>query len=114
MARTKSQSVRNSAGGSRPSAKIMVENVNVPGYSHPVDAKMYGAMRKALLKALPSRSPGLTQSEMLKSLIPLLPTDLFPKGAKAGWWMKTVQLDLEAKGAVIREPSKPLRWRKTA
>jgi hypothetical protein len=42
-----------------------------------------------------------------------LPADLFPGGAKAGWWTKTVQLDLEAKGVVIREAaSSPLRWRR--
>jgi hypothetical protein len=35
---------------------------------------------------------------------------LFPNGAKSGWWMKTVQLDLEAKGKIIRIIGKPLRW----
>jgi len=50
-------------------ARIVVENVNVPG-----------------------------------------PADLFPGGAKAGWWMKTVQLDLEAKRIIAREKTKPLRW----
>ena len=35
---------------------------------------------------------------------------LFPNGAKSGWWMKTVQLDLEAKGQIIRIIGKPLRW----
>ncbi len=97
-----------------PPGKVRVENVNVPGYTHYVDSTMYAAMHKALLKALPSRSPGLTQSEMLKALLPFLPGDLFPKGAKAGWWMKSVQLDLEAKGRLVREPSKPLRWHKLA
>jgi hypothetical protein len=29
---------------------------------------------------------------------------------KVGWWMKTVQLDLEARKIVLREKSKPLRW----
>ncbi len=94
----------------RGSGQILAENVNVPGYTHPVDSTMYLAMRKALLRALPARPPGLTQSEMLQGLLPLLPAALFPGGAKAGWWMKTVQLDLEAKGSVIREASKPLRW----
>jgi hypothetical protein len=41
-----------------------------------------------------------------------LPGELFPEGARVGWWAKTVQLDLEAKGVVVREKSKPLRWRK--
>jgi len=41
-----------------------------------------------------------------------LPDDNFPEGATSGWWAKTVQLDLEAKGVVIREKTKPLRWYK--
>jgi hypothetical protein len=42
-----------------------------------------------------------------------LPEDLFPGGAKAGWWVKCVQLDLEAKGLVVRDrAAKPLRWRR--
>jgi hypothetical protein len=28
---------------------------------------------------------------------------LFPQGAKSGWWQKAVQLDLEAKGAIVRD-----------
>ena len=39
-----------------------------------------------------------------------LPADLFPGGAKAAWWAKMVQLDMEAKGVVDREQTKPLRW----
>lgn len=92
--------------------KIAVENVNVPGYTHLVDAAMYAAMRKALLKALPARAPGLTQTEMRTAVLPFLPEDLFPKGAKADWWSKAVQLDLEAKGLVQREDTKPIRWHK--
>jgi hypothetical protein len=41
-----------------------------------------------------------------------LPERPFPEGAKAGWWTKTVQLDLEAKGVVAREKTRPLRWHK--
>jgi hypothetical protein len=90
--------------------RIVVENVNHPGQSTRVDAAKYAAMRSALLKALPARAPGLTQSEMLTAVLRYLPRELFPGGAKAGWWAKTVQLDLEAKRLVVREPSKPLRW----
>ena len=42
-----------------------------------------------------------------------LPEALFPGGATAGWWVKCVQLDLEAKGTVLRDNGKPLRWTKT-
>jgi hypothetical protein len=42
-------------------------------------------------------------------VLPLLPENLYPGGAKAGWWLKGVQLDLEARGVVVREEMKPLR-----
>jgi hypothetical protein len=92
----------------RPS--IEVRNPNVAGYSHKVDAIKYEAMKKALLKVLPKKPPGLTQTEMRKAVVPHLPEVEFPGGAKADWWSKCVQLDLEAQGVVRREDSKPLRW----
>jgi hypothetical protein len=64
------------------------------------------------MNVLPSREPGLTQAEMLRAILRHLPEDLFPGGAKASWWAKTAQLDLEAKGGMVRDPTKPLRWRK--
>jgi hypothetical protein len=96
--------------GSRPDEKITVENVNVPGYTTRLDAVMYGAMRRAILKVLPAKAPGLTQTQLRSAVLPHLPKDLFPGGAKAAWWAKAVQLDLEAKKLLTREPSKPLRW----
>ncbi len=90
-------------------ARVVVENVNIPGKSRPVDAANYQAMRRTLLKVLPARSPGFTLAETVRAVLPDLPTGLFPGGAKAGWWMKTVQLDLEAKGIITREKTKPLR-----
>lgn len=99
----------------RPSSeRVTVQNVNIPGYTSTVDAVMYNAMRVALLKALPAKAPGLTQAEITEAAKAHLPADLFPGGAKAGWWTKCVQLDLEAKGAVVREPGKPLRWHKAS
>jgi hypothetical protein len=90
--------------------KITVENVNVPGRTTRVDAAMYRAMKQAMLKVLPEEEPGLTQAEIRQAVVPHLPEDLYPGGAKVGWWSKTVQLDLEAKGIVVREATKPLRW----
>jgi hypothetical protein len=94
--------------------KIVVENVNVPGSKTRVSKVMYDAMKQALWQVLPAAAPGLTQSEMREAIIPHLPQDLYPGGAKADWWAKTVQLDLEAKGALVREPVKPLRWHRAA
>lgn len=95
--------------GGGGTAGIVVENVNHPGSSRLVDAAMYLAMRRTLLKALPPRNPGFTQAEMFRAVLPHLPADLFPGGAKAGWWMKTVQLDLEAKKIIARAKTRPLR-----
>ncbi len=94
------------------SPKIEIENVTSPGLKYRVDAVKYEAMRRAFLKILPTRSPGLTAAEIGAEVLPHLPEDLFPQGAKAGWWKKAVQLDLEAKGIVARENTKPLRWYK--
>jgi hypothetical protein len=94
----------------RAAGKVRIENVNHPGSSTSVDAGMYDAMRKALLAVLPEKAPGLTESQMRDAVVPKLPEDLFPGGERAAWWSKAVQLDLEAKGVITREISKPLRW----
>ncbi|MEX2207674.1 MAG: hypothetical protein WEF50_15720 [Myxococcota bacterium] len=92
--------------------KIEIENVLSPGHVVRVDADKYEAMKKAFLTVLPKTSPGLTAKEIGEAVLAHLPESLFPGGAKAGWWKKAVQLDLEAKGVVVREQTKPLRWRK--
>ena len=53
--------------------KIEIENINCPGQTPNVDATKYKAMKKVLLKLLPKRAPGLTQSEMQKAILPHLP-----------------------------------------
>ncbi|MES2450975.1 MAG: hypothetical protein V4610_10450 [Pseudomonadota bacterium] len=88
---------------------VAMENPNSPDRPVRVDADKYHAMRDALLMVLPAVAPGLTVAEAKERLLPLLPDSLFPGGAKAGWWLKGVQLDLEAKGIIARENSKPLR-----
>ena len=92
--------------------RIEIENFISPGHTQKVDAVKYEAMRRAYLKTLPARPPGLTQAEIRSRLAANLPEDLFPGGAKAGWWAKAVQLDLEAKGLVAREKTSPLRFHK--
>jgi hypothetical protein len=92
---------------------IAVENINVPGRMNNVNAQKYMAMREIMLKILPTKEPGITQTEISDAVRPHLPQDLWPNGEKSMWWVKTVQLDLEAKGLVIRDStSKPTRWRR--
>ncbi|MEJ8561470.1 hypothetical protein QTO30_09755 [Yoonia sp. GPGPB17] len=92
------------------SEKIAVENINTPGRTTNVDKAKYVAMKQAMLATLPKSAPGMTANEAKEAAKPLLPEDLFPGGATSGWWQKCVQLDLEAKGVVVREDSKPLRF----
>ncbi len=92
--------------------KVEMLNAVSPGHVVRVDAQKNEAVKRAYLKALPAKSPGPTAAEIRERVLPLLPDNLFPGGAKAGWWMKGVQLDLEARDIVAREATKPLRWHK--
>ena len=91
--------------------KVVVENPSSKRTLR-VDADKYDAARKALLAVLPRTSPGLTVAEAKRKLLAHLPHRLFPGGSKAGWWLKAVQLDLEAKNIIAREDTKPLRLRR--
>lgn len=90
--------------------KIDVENINTPGKSSRVNAAKYTAMKSAMLKALPAIAPGLSFNEGVEAAKVHLPESVFPGGATSGWWFKTVQLDLEAKGILKRSNTNPLRW----
>lgn len=85
-----------------PDNTIEIENVNHPGRTTRVDRWKYDAMRSALMAVLPADPPGLSVADARTALLPLLPDDVFPQGQTAGWWLKAVQLDLEAKGVIKR------------
>ncbi len=90
------------------SGKIEIENVGQPGKTYRVDADKFAAMRAAVLKVLPDKAPGMAVDALIAGVKPHLPEELFPGGEKAGWWVKAVQLDLEAKKVIARTPS-PVR-----
>ncbi|MEL6299384.1 MAG: hypothetical protein AAFQ45_12515 [Pseudomonadota bacterium] len=90
--------------------KLIVLNVNHPGNESRADPQKYADMRAAMLKVLPDAPPGLTQSEVFAAVKPHLPQATFPAGKASGWWAKTVQLDLEARGILKRTNKKPLTW----
>ena len=92
--------------------KIEVQNLNHPGLIKSVEADMYEAMKRAYLEVVPAIAPGLTLDQIRERLPALLPQELYPGGARANWWAKTVQLDLEAKGLIKRDSATPLRLRK--
>ncbi len=92
--------------------KIEVENVGQPGKTYRVDADKFAAMRSAVMAVCPAAPPGLTPAEMIGAVLPHLPGNLFPGGDTAGWWVKCVQLDLEAKGVLKRAAKAPVRlWK---
>lgn len=88
--------------------KITIENIASPGHTYRVDKAKYEAMQEALMTILPGEPPGLTVADAKTALLPHLSETLFPGGDKAGWWLKAVHLDLEAKG-VIGRLVKPVR-----
>lgn len=90
--------------------KITVENVNQPGSTIRVNAEKYHAMRDAILTFLANQPEPLDYAAIKEGVRPLLPQSLFPGGATSGWWIKCVQLDLEAKGQLARTKHKPLRF----
>ncbi|WP_417248245.1 DUF6958 family protein [Celeribacter sp.] len=95
------------------SEKIAVQNINTPDKTTNVDAAKYTAMKDAMLAVIPTGDAGLTAAQIKDAVKPLLPDALFPQGATSGWWVKCVQLDLEAKGILQRHKTKPLTFSKT-
>lgn len=95
----------------KPAKRIVQTlNVNAPGRTYPRDADKYEAARKVFLKTLPKTGPGVTQSEMMALMKKALPASEW--GTTQGWWTKTVQLDAEARGEVVRDGCMPLRWKR--
>ena len=89
--------------------KIEIQSITSPHHIQRVDRAKYMAMREALLPVLPDAPPGVTVAEAKKALLAHLSPELFPGGEKAGWWLKAVQLDLEAKGVIARSPGSPVK-----
>jgi hypothetical protein len=89
--------------------RIEIENVLQSGKTYRVDAEKFAAMRDAVLAELPAERPGLTPAELKARVLGRLPQSLFPGGDKAGWWLKAVQLDLEAKQLIGRATGAPVR-----
>lgn len=108
---TRTRSTKRRSAAPTP-ARVVVENVIRPGTSRSVDATKYGAMRRAVLDVVPRKGPGVTLADALAAVRSRLPQALFPDGASAGWWFKTVQLDLEAKHQIVRERTSPIRLRR--
>lgn len=96
------------------SKTIEVLNIGQPGKTYRADATKYAEMRAAMEKVLPAEPPGMLVADLIAQVKPHLSETLFPGGETAGWWVKCVQLDLEAKGLLKRAPKSPVRlWRQS-
>jgi len=94
--------------------KYLMENAVSPDHKVQVDAAKFLAMKDAVLACLPTEAPGITPAELRQRVAPILSQEHFPGGAKAGWWMKGVQLDLEFKGQIARGGTRPVRLYRVA
>lgn len=110
MATVTAKKSAKSASRAARTETIDVMNVNHPGKTEARNRVKYEAARKAFLKVMPTRGPGITQSEMLAPMKKVLPASKW--GTTQGWWTKTVQLDAEARGEITRDGGKPLRWKR--
>lgn len=88
---------------------IEVEMFGHPGKTYRKNAAKYAEMRKAVLAVTPAEAPGITPAQIIDAVKPHLSEALFPGGETVGWWVKCVQLDLEAKGLLKRAPKSPVR-----
>ena len=108
MAKKPAAKTSKKAPAKAPAATVDVLNVLRPGKTYKRNAEKYETARKVFLKFMPAKGPGLTQAEMHEAMRKAAPSF----GSTAGWWMKTVQLDAEARGEVTRDGGKPLRWKR--
>jgi hypothetical protein len=90
-------------------AEETIEVLTREGRPWRVNAAKFEAMRVALMAVLPDAAPGITVAEAKAGLLPGLDPALFPGGEKAGWWIKAVQLDHEARGLICRSKGSPVR-----
>ena len=96
---------------------IQARNVNHPEHRETLKAEKYKVIREAMLASL-CADAWMAFSE-LEDLVRAwlddhdVPKALFPKPGSVRWYCKAVQLDLEARREIERQPKKsPLHLRK--
>ena len=69
----------------------------------------YEAMEQAILAYLRRVKKPVSFNELFRGVSRLLAEDLFPDEARARWYAKVVQRDLEMTGRIERLPEPPVR-----
>ena len=96
---------------------IRARNVNHPDHRENLKAEKYSIIRQAMLASLPADAwmPFSELEAKVRAYLNEQETlaELFPKPGSVRWYCKAVQLDLEARGEIERQPKKsPLHLRK--
>ena len=96
---------------------IQARNVNHPNHRETLKAEKYSLIREAMLASLSAESwmPFSELEDKVRARLAEknVPKALFPKPGSVRWYCKAVQLDLEARGEIERQPKKsPLHLRK--
>lgn len=98
-------------------SSIQARNVNHPDHRENLKTEKYNVIREAMLAVLPM-GDWMSFADMEDAVRARLkdkhiPAKLFPKPGSVRWYCKAVQLDLEARGEIERQPKKsPLRLRR--
>ena len=98
-------------------SSIQARNVNHPEHRENLKAEKYNLIREAILAALPV-DDWMSFADLEDAVRAWLkdrqaPVKLFPKPGSVRWYCKAVQLDLEARGEIERQPKKsPLHLRR--
>ena len=96
---------------------IQARNVNHPEHRESLKSEKYNIIREAILAALPAdvwmSFSDLEDAVRARLKVNGTPAKLFPKPGSVRWYCKAVQLDLEAREEIERQPKKsPLHLRK--
>ncbi len=98
-------------------SSIKARNINHPEHRENLKTEKYQIIRAAMLATLSAEEwmafADLEASVRSRLVEENVPPALFPKPGSVRWYCKAVQLDLEARGEIERQPKKsPLHLRK--
>lgn len=80
--------------------KIEIESATSQRRTERMDRGKYMVLRQNFLPVLPKEAPHMTATEAKAVQLSTLSQDLLSGCEKAGWRLKAVQLDPEAKGVI--------------
>ncbi|MEM9381051.1 MAG: hypothetical protein AAGB93_13955 [Planctomycetota bacterium] len=79
-----------------------------------IERTKYRELRRALLRAIPTRGEGVRFLDLVDLVEPHLDPSVFGPDVSRPWYVTTVKQDLEARGMVMQVPSaRPQRLLKT-